>query len=815
MRRISTTVLALGACLLVANNASAQLEEIIVTATKRGSVDVQDVPYNIQAIGGDVLDAIGAQEFYDVARKSGVQSTDEGPGQKRFIVRGLNLAGTSTVGLYYDDIPATGFGANANGGGQPDFRVLDLERVEILRGPQGTLYGSGSVGGTIRYVTNKPNLQEVSGNIGVDYGNISQGGGNALAVDGVLNLPLAEDVFGVRLVGFYTERDGIVQHPFSGTDGTDFHDTTGGRFMARWQPADAWTIDASFWTQDTDVGDRLEYNPLCDPFVNACWNGDFDSLVPPTESPITSSSNNHVSTQGVTTPHFEEMDISALRIEYGGERFTFSSSTSFFIRDVESSFESTDLAANFFGSPSGVMPVLTAQDTEQFSQEFLLTSNFDGPINFVAGAFYLDRDDLFHQVAGVMEPSPRTTDGITLLETGSPPQDYLDFVSSQCLPPDFTFCLDQVIGDGIIFDSTIDRGFTHQALFGEVNWQVTDNFAVDLGLRWFEMESDLTETKIRNPDFPCIIFAACDSGSIAQGDYDDVIAKITGSYSFNDDILGYVTYSEGFREGGVNPVRTSGDVPLQFEPDEATSWEVGLKTQLADNQLILNTSYYTMEVRNLQIGVPDRTQLFGAILNMSAGVGDLTRDEGVDIDGVEVEAIWAPSALEGFTAQVGVQYTDTAITATPPSVDTDTGDVVPGNPVTAGSPGDPLAGVAEWTWSATLNHNFQAFGQDAFVNLNWSSISDSNSDNSPLDPVNVKLGDYQLLGLRLGISGQAWGGWSATLYARNLLDEDGLISRGDRSNFCDPSDAPACRYNGLTDLTTYPRTVGIAIRKDF
>ena len=120
-----------------------------ITATKRGTVAAQDVTYSISVVNGEFLDDVGADDFYGFARRTGIQAEDEGPGEKRFIIRGVNLAGSASVGLYYDDIPTTGWGQGGNGNGQPDFRVLDLERIEILRGPQGTLYGAGSVGGSV------------------------------------------------------------------------------------------------------------------------------------------------------------------------------------------------------------------------------------------------------------------------------------------------------------------------------------------------------------------------------------------------------------------------------------------------------------------------------------------------------------------------------------------------------------------------------------------------------------------------------------------------------------------------------------------
>ena len=138
---LSVTALAQDATEAPGEGSAAVIEEIFVTATKRGAVAAQDVAYNISVVNGEFLDDVGADDFYGFARRTGIQAQDDG--------RGVNLAGSASVGLYYDDIPTTGWGQGGNGNGQPDFRVVDLERIEILRGPQGTLYGAGSVGGSV------------------------------------------------------------------------------------------------------------------------------------------------------------------------------------------------------------------------------------------------------------------------------------------------------------------------------------------------------------------------------------------------------------------------------------------------------------------------------------------------------------------------------------------------------------------------------------------------------------------------------------------------------------------------------------------
>lgn len=143
-----------GVSLALAGAASAQpVEEIIVTATKRGSARIQDIPLSIQAISGDELEAAGALDFNDYYRQiPGLSVNNQGPGDKRYIIRGISSQGQGTVGLYFDEVIVTGTNINTEGGRQADIKLFDMDRIEVLKGPQGTTFGSSSLSGTIRWI---------------------------------------------------------------------------------------------------------------------------------------------------------------------------------------------------------------------------------------------------------------------------------------------------------------------------------------------------------------------------------------------------------------------------------------------------------------------------------------------------------------------------------------------------------------------------------------------------------------------------------------------------------------------------------------
>ena len=797
---LSVTALAQDATEAPGEGSAAVIEEIFVTATKRGAVAAQDVAYNISVVNGEFLDDVGADDFYGFARRTGIQAEDEGPGEKRFIIRGVNLAGSASVGLYYDDIPTTGFGQGGNGDGQPDFRVVDLERIEILRGPQGTLYGAGSVGGTVRFVTNKPNMREFEGSLSADFAGVGQGGGANYAFDGMIDIPLVEDRLGLRVVGFWMDRDGVTDNLFLGIDGTNYQEVDGGRAILRWNATDALTVTGSYWRQNTEVGDRPEWNPLCNPAVHVCYVNPAVGTEPPDSTAITTSSNSRrLSTQGTVTPYIGDMDIYSLNVQHEFDFGTFTSATSWFIRDVNTAFEGSDFSGGRFFSPDSVLPVGTAQDTEQFSQELLFSSRLGGPFNFVAGFFHQSRESLFRQRAAVVAPAPGLT-GLDLLYEGQPKESFVNtlwFLENIVGIPGVLASL----GSGVIFDTQFERDFTHTAVFGEVNWQVAERFMLDFGVRWFDLDNEIEETKLLKPDFTNLLLGVPLAEANQSSSFSDTILKVTASFDFTDDILGYATWSEGFREGGVNPLRTAEFLPIGFEPDTVTNYEAGLKMDLLDRQLVVNTAFYLVEIENLQVFVPDPTGLFFLFLNLEEG--------GADIKGFELEVTYAPFAIAGLQAQFGAQWADAEYTADIPGLNPD-GSLGVGDPERNGRDGDPLEQVGDWTLSGNIQYGFPAFGRQAFVMLDWSYTGEAFSDDNPRSPFGDDVGDYHLVGLRLGVSGEEWGGWSATLYANNLFDEDGLITYEDRKEFF-----PDIRPNSPTYITTYPRTIGLNLSKTF
>ncbi|HEY0341649.1 MAG TPA: TonB-dependent receptor plug domain-containing protein, partial [Steroidobacteraceae bacterium] len=179
------------------------LQEVTVTANKLNSTKVLDTPASIQAISGDALQSAGVSGIMDVAGQiPGLSIQDLGPGDKKYVIRGINSTGYATTGVYYGEATISGSNGDDGGGFEPDIRLYDMDRIEVLRGPQGTLYGASSMSGTIRFIPKAPDLNTVSGYGTIEGSETDHTERENYNFNGAVNLPIIDGVLGVRLVGW-------------------------------------------------------------------------------------------------------------------------------------------------------------------------------------------------------------------------------------------------------------------------------------------------------------------------------------------------------------------------------------------------------------------------------------------------------------------------------------------------------------------------------------------------------------------------------------------------------------------------------------
>jgi iron complex outermembrane recepter protein len=548
-----------------------QLEEIVVTA--------EGTAISLTAISGADLQAQGVSAVADAARQiPGVAQASAGPGQTEYTIRGLSSPGAevSTVGFYLDDVPMTAPSGAQNGHVVIDPDLYDLNRIEVLRGPQGTLYGSGSMGGTIKLVTNQPNTHEFSASAKVD-GSGTQGGGFNRGANAMVNVPLIEDMLAVRIVATDEHTSGWIDRivlgdfplptnpqpqcaPFAGCSrgnlagttvlndyrGVNDEDLKGIRASVRYQPTDQLTVTATAFYQSI-AQDGLSYydNP------------------PGTEA--------HYQPFDVPEPFSDTFRMYNVVGDLALTPFTITSATSYWTRTQSQTQDVSETYQTLFDLPAfgidqgGVGPAgLTEIDyTKQLSEEIRLTSNGDAALQWLVGGFYSD----YHY----------SQDQYSLAEGFVP-----------------------LFGSDNLITAYRFNHLEQTAEFGEVSYTITPGLKATVGARHYSytQEGSITRSGIVAPSFtPTTTDLAAQNSGINP--------KFTLSYDVESNVMVYGTAAKGFRPGAGNtPVPTTGadscladlqalgrtSAPSQYDPDTVWSYEVGEKTTLLDKRLTVNSA---------------------------------------------------------------------------------------------------------------------------------------------------------------------------------------------------------------------------------
>lgn len=756
-----------------------KLEEIIVTANKRGAASVQDVASNVSAVGEDYFKEVGATDAYAFARKANIQLSDQGNNTNAFVVRGIRGVGTSIVGVYFDEILSSGFGLNGNGGGQPNLRLFDINRVEILRGPQGTLYGAGSLGGTVRYVTNKPDMSSFGAAVASDLGFVSRGGSENYSFDGMVNIPVVEGVFALRLVGSGERLSGVVTRLRTGRENIDNQVTAGGRVLASFTPTENFNMLASIYYQKRRWDDSSAYVPGCDAAVNQCF-GITGQL----------SDRNHLRTNlPVPLPSNDLLRMYNLTATLDLPVGSVVSTTSYFQRDAQETFDISDVTLSL----ASIVPVLPyapntlgagrrPESETVLSQEVRFASRFSGPLQVVGGVFYSQRKQDYHEVTSYVDPA------------GVGP-----------LVPHFV--------------TALNAKYTNKALFGELTYNITNQWDATVGLRAFQLNTAASDAVlVDDPGFytlrrcPNADYSLPPAGvpglptcnqpllplplTSNQSDrrFRDVTYKASVSYHATDDVLLYSTVANGFREGGVNGQRTSNFVPLTYDPDKAINYELGWKARLLDRQLILNGAVFRMDWRNTQTQVIPPYGVFGAIYN--SGRQQFT--------GAELETIFRPQAVRGLELTYGMTWLDAKLRDRTPSYAAPDGTLMSGP--YDGQPGDRPILVSNLIANASAQYAFANDRWNPYIRLDYSYTGGYRTAYSPADPLYRQINGYSLVSGRVGVD---LSGWNVSLYVDNAANELGPVSI-----YARPSVTGGAPYAD-TDVALRPRTVGINVRKEF
>jgi iron complex outermembrane receptor protein len=492
---------------------SATLDEIIVTARKREERLI-DVPIPISAFTGADIDRRAVTNLSDMqASVPGLRIVETGVGGQRIQLRGVSqYLGLPTVGLYIDEVSVN---SQVSAGGL-DVKLLDMDRIEVLRGPQPTLYGEGSMGGTIRYVTRAPDLTGFSGSVLGEVNTVADGG-IGTRFDAILNAPIVTDKVGLRLAASREDNAGWID-ALGREDLNEIESTTlRGKLLIK--PTEDLSISLLVLNQQSDQG-----------------------LMNFTSADRTSSTQ-------LQTGAKNRYTLGNLVVSWDVGPVTLLSSTGAIDRYDSVTYDLTEAYAPFFplfGLPLDTLVGTTATgDTQTFTQEFRLTSNGSGPLQYAIGAVYNDTK----------------TDSINA--TYTTPASFLS---------------------GSQPSSAESEAW---AVFGNVSYDVTDRLQVDVGGRYFKDK----RTQVSS------------SGAVQSGSFDTFNPRLSLKYKTGDNGMVYADMAKGFRSGGFNNVQAP-ETPPTYDPEKLWSYEIGTKQQFFDRRLSIEAAVYYTKYNDLQAVFP-------------------------------------------------------------------------------------------------------------------------------------------------------------------------------------------------------------------
>ena len=792
---LSPLALAMGAA-LCSNVVSAQqddetnartVERIEVTSSRRVST-VEETPYNLSVINGSELSERNIVDTVEMIRSvAGVTAVDRGYRNSgvlnNIIIRGMNvdssgngdfaLNASPTVSSYVNDTPLFA-----------NFILKDIDAVEVLRGPQGTLYGSGALAGTVRYKMKRPDLDYVSGSV---KGAISQSEGSEgfnQNYDALINIPLSDSV-AFRANAGVIRNDGIVDYAnvyqlnsdgapvaeggdiaagepvFRDVEDADTVDIDYGRASLLFSPSDAFSALLSYQWQSDEIGGRRQVT------TGTNW-------VSGEEQNYDEYENGAIQLE----PSERKVDLLALEMEWNLGFATLSSSTSDYEHTGNSVSDNTGFYAqnNWFawfygGSPRPMASALRSYKDEGFSQEIRLVSEPGDTLDWIVGAFYLDQETRATQdsiMPGFSEWAQASGFDETLASWGGTLTDQ-----------DFRYR-----DNGKVKDLSV---------FGELTWHVSSDLDLTFGLRRFDNEIS-NDTEIELPIYP----GASEVGATTEES--DTLFKVNLAYDVNDEMMVYGTISEGYRRGGTSAVPLTGGFAenpeyLNYDSDSVTNYEIGVKGNTGEAFYAL--TLYRMDWDDPQLNVTTPNWGFYAAVN-----GESARTQGVEFE------------TRGYltdTLQYGIQYayTDAELTD---DLYIPAGTAESPSEVLKATGGERLPSTAKHTFSASLEHYYEMEGE-YYLLSRASAYYQSDSRNAlGDDPVfDIVLPSFWIANVSTTLHATDW---SATVYVKNVFNEEGVT--GVLSEGYMGTDPDENFYgNASKSYITQPRTIGVALQYQF
>lgn len=644
-----------------------QLSQVLVTATRR-TTDVQVTPEAISVLSGIDLTQRHLVDMEDyLAELPGVSFQGRGADSNTITIRGIGLGSqldpNSPVSSYFGEVPLTGLGnpANGNQAGNGDLRMVDIQRVEVLRGPQGTLYGSGSLGGTVRTIPNAPNLHSMEATVAANYSVTGSLDGENNMVQAVANAPLIDGKLALRMVAYRFFDDGYI-HNVAVTDptpevttavqagafvqnknhvGSDL--TDGVRVSALWQPTGAFSATVTYANQrDHQDGMLAVQTSLPGPYLQ---------------------SRTLVGDAGNSDEYIDaNLSFSNVVLKYELPWGSFLNSTSW-VEDVSGS----DTELSFYGAPFVGESAPNKLDTHLFTDELRFASKFSGPLQLLGGVYY-EKENTFNN--------------LMILWSGYPPPPADDY-----------------------FESIYSRDIQKQrAAFGELSYSPFAPLTVTAGARVFRFES-------ATPLYTSLGVPQPQQGTGASTS--SWTGKLDVAYKINKQLFAYALWSQGFRKpilqslppgisnpdgtvsfvDGINRVVPTG----LLKPDNVDNYEMGLKFRSTDNRLQASLTGFVINWHGIPI-VPSLTSILGYGLYFNAGEA---KSKGVEF---ETAAILPDDLI----LQLSGSWVDSVLAKSAPGL---------------GNEGVRLPGSAPYNAHAGLEKRFVIGRRDAFVRADYTYVS--------------------------------------------------------------------------------------------
>ena len=770
---------------------ASRLDAVTVTATRRAE-SVQEVPLNITALDGDILRDEGIGNLAEIGRSvPGLYVLDQGGrASSQIIVRGLNAdpiaasealgnGGGGTVATYVGEIPL-----------YVDLRLEDIERVEVLLGPQGTLYGAGTLGGAIRYIPKRPSFDGNELQVRSSIYDLAHSSDLGFSTGVTANIPLS-DTFAFRMSLDYVDDPGFIDYDFlvinpgvsdpepnfndpnavaanlRRKEDADFQEILSGRVGLRWQPNESVDANLTYYFQDHESGGRTQNHE------------------------VAFGTGRYTSAHRYEEPNDRRNELLALEVvaDLGFAELT--SATGYSKYDEVGQRDQTDLLItleySYEAFPS--FSAFTREDQEEstFNQELRLVSTSDGPLNWIVGGFYNRLDvDAF---------SREFTPGYPEYLGGSRP-------------------------DNLEYFSVNKTELEEMAIYGELGYDITDQWQVTVGARYYDYTLDTQDAV----DFPLFNSIFGDAGptdiflDFQQGGQSDngSLFKFNTSYQFTPDLLGYFTISEGYRIGNSNGVAPCPDplpdnqiacgLPdeLQYFPDKTTNYEVGIRSQWLDRRLTINGAIYYIDWEDPQLAGTTDNAALPITLN-----GNGAESRGVELS---FDALLSNSlSLRGSFAYTKAELSEDAPallnTFSPPGfgprIDVDglAGDRLPGSPEVQGSLYLSYDTVVGSDWDLRLNYGVNGIG-DILTRTGGRADGE-------------RLGGFSVHNASATLTG---GNWSLQLYAKNLWDKYAITgvraTRASVQTVADENGDPVTVRRYYHDVLR-PREIGLRLIYDF